>query len=470
MVSPYPPVRDGIAAYAVQAVAALRSQGHDVEVLSPGPSAAHHHLDLVGPRGALALAKRVRAYDRIIVQFHPDVFYRVPSTNRERAATSAALTAAFRAASDVEVRVHEIDYRSGRANTPQGLAARALWRSVSRIVVHTESERDDFVKAFGVRPECVVLAPHGEHFSRRTPHDKASARRSLALPETGHVFVAIGFIQPHKGFDRAVRAFAGLGHHGAQLHVVGSVRVEEAAYLSYLAELQALISSTEGATLHPGFVSDELFDRWLAAADTVVLPYRSIWSSGVLERAALYDTPVIATAVGGLPQQAAARSDVTLVDDDSGLRQALWAVARGSHAAVGRRSAWRVEGSAPTIREFVQAEVRRRAAPHRVSPLLASGPTTTSSSLHVADATAPLRRLSPIQLPAGRSRRSSAALVQRLVRRLTAWQLEPLVVQVNALRAATLEALERSAGHAVAGPDAPTPVLTRSGSQDTGSG
>ena len=71
MVSPYAPNRDGIAAYAVQSVAALRADGHDVEVLSPGPSAAHHHLDLTTPRGALALARRVRAYDKLVVQFHP---------------------------------------------------------------------------------------------------------------------------------------------------------------------------------------------------------------------------------------------------------------------------------------------------------------------------------------------------------------------------------------------------------------
>jgi hypothetical protein len=37
MVSPYPPIRDGIAAYAVQTVAALRREGHEVEVPPPGP-------------------------------------------------------------------------------------------------------------------------------------------------------------------------------------------------------------------------------------------------------------------------------------------------------------------------------------------------------------------------------------------------------------------------------------------------
>lgn len=95
-VTPYPPLRDGIASYAVQVVAKLRREGHDVTVLSPGPSAAHLHLDLRGPRGAGALAKRVRQYDKLVVQFHPDFFFPVPCSDAERAATALALATVFR--------------------------------------------------------------------------------------------------------------------------------------------------------------------------------------------------------------------------------------------------------------------------------------------------------------------------------------------------------------------------------------
>ena len=127
MVAPYPPHRDGIAAYAVQEARRLLREGHHLEVLSPGPSAAHHHLDLKGPRGALALAKRVRSYDRLLVQFHPDLFYEVPSSAGGHAATSAALGLAFRLARSTEVRVHEIDYALGRGPAPEGPAAAAVW-------------------------------------------------------------------------------------------------------------------------------------------------------------------------------------------------------------------------------------------------------------------------------------------------------------------------------------------------------
>ena len=227
MVSPYPPAPDGIASYAVQAVAALLAQGHEVEVLSPGPSAAHHHLDLVGPRGALALAKRVRNYDRVIVQFHPEFFYPLPPTPKAWAATSAALTVAFRAARELHVVVHEIDYRIGRRHSPLALTSRALWRSVDQVQVHTEGERADFLAAFGLRPAQVQLLPHGGDFTPRTSHDRVSARRSLGLPADGHLFLSIGFLQRHKGFDRSVRAFSGLDPAHHRLAVVGSARLDD---------------------------------------------------------------------------------------------------------------------------------------------------------------------------------------------------------------------------------------------------
>ena len=456
MVTPYPPIRDGIASYAVQAVKGLRAEGHDVEVLSPGPSAAHHHLDLVGPRGALALAKRVGNYDKLIVQFHPDFFYPVPSTARDRVEVSLALLAAFRRAGEVEVVVHEIDYRHGKLSM-DGLVHRLLWSSVDRIVVHTENERRTFARAFGVSPSKIRLTEHGVRFLPRTFYDRVRARTSLGIPQDTFTFLSIGFIQPHKGFDRAVRAFAGLGARGCRLDIVGSVRVDDPGYVAYSNELGVLARATDGVELHDGYVSDELFDRWIVAADVVVLPYRSIWSSGVLERAALYDRPIIATAVGGLPEQAAAGRPVTLVDDDAGLRTAMWSVA-GQRAASFPSMPWPIEGA--DLRGAIQQEVRLRAATDRGSRVTAGGrrsTTTDADSLLGASAvSAPVRRVHQLQLPPTSSHRASAAFVKRMVRRLTAWEVEPVVGQVNALRAATVEALEELAARRSAvgpGPD-----------------
>jgi len=440
MVTPYPPIRDGIAAYAVQTVARLRAEGNDVEVLSPWPSAAHYHLELRGPRGPLALAKRVGDYDKVIVHFHPDVFYRQPATAKERLAVSTALTVAFRAAAEVEVLVHEIDYRYGQGWDPAAVAARALWRSVDRIVVHTDAERTSFIEAFRVPPDRVHVAAHGEHFVRHTTLDRAAARTRLGIPADQFMFLSIGFIQPHKGFDRAVRAFNGLGVRGCRLDVAGSVRVEDPAYLEHLEELRRLAEATPGVTIHAGYLGDEEFDRWLVASDVVVLPYRHIWSSSVIERAGLYDRPVIATRVGGLAQQA--RAGTVLVDDDEGLAAAMREAAGVTDAAGGGSTpdAWELEG--PADREEVMAAVRARAAARRGTPK-ATVPAGTAPAPSVASA--PLRRLPALGLPEPASARFGAGLVKRVVRRLTAWELEPVVEQVNQLQRAAVEATERSA-------------------------
>src|SRR5581483_5722070 len=271
MVTPYPPIRDGIANYAMQEVKRLLAEGHDVEVLSPEPSAAHHHLELTSRRGPLALAKRTGAYDRVIVQFHPDMFFPVLATYRRRLETTLGLLAAFRTAHDVEVRVHEVNYDTGRGRSVLAVATRAMWGAVDRISVHTDEERRLFADAFRVPLARIDTLHHGESFRRRTDATRDEARARLGVPADAFMFLSIGFVQPHKGFDRAVRAFARLGAVDPaaprRIDVVGSLRVEEPEYVGYMEDLRDLVEQTPGAFLHDGYVGDETFDLWLVASD-----------------------------------------------------------------------------------------------------------------------------------------------------------------------------------------------------------
>ena len=423
MVTPYLPLRDGIAAYAVQSVARLRAEGHEVEVLSPGPSAAHHHLHVASRRGPLALARRVRGYDKVIVQFYPGLFHSSSFSQERWASASLGVAAAFAWARDVEVRVHESDATRARESRLIATVERLMWRAATRVVVHTEVEREAFHRDYGLARERIELAPHGADFVRRTTIGRAEARARLGIPADELMFLSIGFLQPHKGFDRAIRAFGPLGRRGCRLDVVGSLRVEEPAYVEHLEELRSLAAATPGASLTVGFVSDEEFDEWVVASDVVVLPYREIWSSSVMERATLYDRPVIATSVGGLAAQA--RPDTILVRTDEELAEAMRKVA-GDIGATQRE--WNLGDRVD--RAAVMAEIRARAAEQRSGPVVPSG----GARGQPGPSTASAWDVGPLHPPDVGPRRSPAGVVKRIVRRLDGWQLHPVLHHVELLR------------------------------------
>lgn len=450
VITPYAPARDGIAAYALQTVARLRATGHDVEVLSPYPSAAHHHLDLPGLAGAMALKNYTARVDKVIVQYHPDFFFRPEWRTQQREAVALALARAWRAAPDVEILVHEADYSRSHAAVAW-LATRAMWASATRVIVHTDTERAAFSKAFGVPLRRIRTQQHGGDFAPHTTLTRAAARERLGLPAGEFAFLSIGFIQPHKGFDRALRAFGTLNPaaRGARFDLVGSVRVSEPAYVAYADELFRLANSTPRAHVHSRFVSDEEFDVWIVAADVVVLPYLHIWSSSVFERAALFQRAVIATRVGGLSEQA--RPNTVLVDDDEALARAMdeALVARNGHLGAGKPA---VPWPSPTkaTRENVTRALRARAGTDQPAPAATpptvSAPGRNGASAAAPPSSAPVRRLPPLQLPSAESRRPLSKAVKRVVQRLTRWQLEPVVRRINELQQATIASIDSSRG------------------------
>ena len=286
----------------------------------------------------------------------------------------------------------------------------------------------------GSRATRIAVVDPGASFERRTELTQEEARVRLGLDPEGFVFLSIGFLQPHKGFDRAVRAFGDLGERGCRLEIVGSLRVDAPEYLVYLEDLRELVDETHGVTLHEEYVSDAEFDVWIVAADALVLPYRLIWSSSVCERASLYQRPLIASRVGGLEDQTPA--DAIMVDSDRDLADAMQRVAGLEPVAVpagsvARRRPRRGDAGDP---------VPGRRAPVRRSPGLGSP---------AAPRTATLRRLPPLRIPGPRSVRPGVSTVKWVVRLLTAWELDPVVNHVNRLQQTVTDAL--------AGPGAASP-------------
>jgi hypothetical protein len=134
--------------------------------------------------------------------------------------------------------------------------------------------------------------------------------------------------------------------------------------------------------------------------------------------------------------------------------EAWWLPPAGGGAAAGMagqpstvRDVWSVPANAS--REALEAEVRRRAARDREDD--AATPMSPSW---------PLQMLMPLTPAPTESSRPLFRLIKRYVHRLVAWEVVPIVEQVNHLHRATIESFDRQTG---------TPAAPRSAPADSNS-
>jgi D-inositol-3-phosphate glycosyltransferase len=178
-------------------------------------------------------------------------------------------------------------------------AERELVHSVDRIVVATEHERQLLRQLYRVERSRVVVIPQGVDTDQFQPRDQSEARRELDLPEDGKVLVAVGRVEPLKGFDILIRALAEMTERASVTLVIvgGDARAAaEFARLTAIAEEVGVSSQVRfvGATDH------QRVAYYYNAADVVVVP--SFYESfGLVALEALASgVPVVASRVGGL--------------------------------------------------------------------------------------------------------------------------------------------------------------------------
>ncbi|MDP8955881.1 MAG: glycosyltransferase [Actinomycetota bacterium] len=316
VVAPFPPQRDGIGAYAHHQVERLRSEGHDVTVLSPEEGNGDLREPFLGGNALRTAAREGGAYDRIVVHFQPTLFH-PPRRPVGKIAASLALLRLAARRPQLELVVHEAD--TPIRWRPDYMLLRRAFRRASRLWFHTEEERKRLERGYGITVRG-GLVPHLVA-ARRSSRDEA--RKQLGIDPAETVLLCAGFLHPSKGFDRALNAFP--AGNGAKLFIVGSVRQATEENREYARSLAARCATVPGAELIERFVSDEEFDLWVSAADWVVLPYRESWSSGVLAKAQAVGAPAIVTAVGGLAEQASSHDVVVSTDEElaAALRRAV---------------------------------------------------------------------------------------------------------------------------------------------------
>lgn len=204
---------------------------------------------------------------------------------------------------------------------------------VSEAVAQAFRERLGFRGETRVIPNGIPLAGAPEHLDRR------SAKARLGLDADRPLVLAVGRLSPEKGFDILVKACARLAPERVAICIVGDGPQRT--------DLKGMVES-RGMEEHVrlvGYVA--AVDPWYQAADVVVAPSRLEGQGLAALEAMAWETPVVASRVGGLPEVVDDGVTGLLVapEDPDALAQAIEELLRDTSRAraMGRAGRRRVE-------------------------------------------------------------------------------------------------------------------------------
>ena len=145
----------------------------------------------------------------------------------------------------------------------------------------------------------ITVIPHG-YYRGVYPNtiSREEARVKLNLPLEIPVLAFVGQLRAYKGIPELLAAFSKL-EGDVRLLIAGKpVPPEDAPHLETLAARDPRVR------LELGFVPDDRLQVFLNAADLIVLPYRQILNSGSALLALSFNRPLLAPAIGSLPELA----------------------------------------------------------------------------------------------------------------------------------------------------------------------
>jgi polysaccharide biosynthesis protein PslF len=290
MVSTFPPTQCGIATFAESLTRALAHAGATVEMvdLPAGPETPPHEATLHRHRGYQDLpvtANLLNSFDVVILQHEFGIW--------DGQDGHGIVDLIGMVATPVVTVLHTVP------SAASGGQRRALQRILDlsdAVVVLSHSAFRRLTQDFSVRPDTLVMIPHGATalWHRRRPAEDNATHRILTWGLLGH----------GKGLEWGIRAMAILRDRGVagEYVIAGAThpnvrRSEGEAYRQSLLDLARKLGVSASVTVADDYLSDDGLSQLICESSLFLLPYdsREQITSGVLVEAIAAGGPVIAT-------------------------------------------------------------------------------------------------------------------------------------------------------------------------------
>lgn len=216
--------------------------------------------------------------------------------------------------------VHNLHSHEARYPRTDRLLRFATSRLANRVIVHCERAVEIVLREYRISPaqsKKIDVIPHG-HYIDWYPSDvtKREARAALDIDDDATVFLYFGIIREYKNVPGLVDAFRDMEDETARLLIVGNPWTDELR--------EAIIERSEDDDrihLELSYIPDEDVQRYMQAADLVVLPFDSVLTSGSALLAMSFGNALVLPNVGCPAELVDANG--AIVYEDNALREAL---------------------------------------------------------------------------------------------------------------------------------------------------
>jgi len=176
-----------------------------------------------------------------------------------------------------------------------------VFTQASAFIVHAGKSKEQLISLFGIDPRRIFVIPHGNYafFRRWSKCSAEDAKRILAVVGN-KVILFFGYVRPFKGLIYLIRAMKSVIDEEPKsvLLIVGEMWESKDKYVKEIGRLKI----EEHVKFFSRYIPDSQVHLFFEAADVVVLPYVDATQSGPMHIAMAFSKPVIATAVGGIPE------------------------------------------------------------------------------------------------------------------------------------------------------------------------
>lgn len=179
------------------------------------------------------------------------------------------------------------------------LVTRTLAHNAARKVVHSERTVRE-LSALGADTERISTIPHGPYTGRYREVGRQDGRRALELPNAARIAMFFGQIRPYKGVEELLDIWPDATPSDAKRTRMPFLLVAGKCDDPILRERLSRHTHAIAGRFDEGYVAQEMVSLYFAAANIVVLPFRSVTTSGSAMLALSLGRPIVAPRLGDL--------------------------------------------------------------------------------------------------------------------------------------------------------------------------